>query len=126
MFPFHQAFSSYSVHDLEQARTFYQDTLQLNVKVEAYMLEIELPGAGHVLLYIKDNHEPATFTVLNFKVEDIEGTVTHLKDKGIVFESYDMPHLKTDEHHIFNAEDMNIRQAWFKDPSGNILSVIEG
>ena len=125
MFSFKEAFSSFSVHDTEKARAFYEGVLKLKVVVKDYIIELHVPGAGTVMVYPKPNHEPATFTVLNFSVSDIEQVVKQLKADGITFESYDYPELKTDENNIFTVKEMNIRQAWFKDPAGNILSVIE-
>ena len=125
MFSFKEAFSSFSVQDTEKARAFYEGVLKLKVVVKDYILELHVPGAGTIMVYPKPNHEPATFTVLNFSVSDIEQTVKQLKADGITFESYDYPELKTDANNIFTVKEMNIRQAWFKDPAGNILSVIE-
>jgi catechol 2,3-dioxygenase-like lactoylglutathione lyase family enzyme len=125
MFQHNGAFSSYSVHDTEKARAFYEDILGLKVVVKEYIMELHVGGAGSILLYPKDNHEPATFTVLNFKVGNIEEAVKTLKGKGVTFESYDLPGIKTDANNIFSVKEMSMRQAWFKDPSGNILSVIE-
>lgn len=89
-------------------------------------MELTAPGAGTIFVYPKPNHEPATYTVLNFKVNDIGVAVKQLKDQGVKFESYDLPGMKTDENNIFTVKEMNMRQAWFTDPAGNILSVIEG
>jgi len=119
-----EAFSSYSVQDIEKARAFYEDILGLRVVVKAYMMELHVSG-NNIMIYPKDNHEPATYTVLNFKVDDIDATVKALKVKEVKFESYDLPGMKTDENNIFTMEEMNMRQAWFTDPAGNIISIIE-
>lgn len=125
MFRNSKAFSSFSVDDLGKARQFYGDLLGLNIVEEEYLLELHLQGAGHITIYPKEDHIPATYTVLNFSVPDILAAVNALKGKGIRFESYDLPGLKTGDDHIFRDEDMHIRIAWFRDPAGNILSVIE-
>ncbi len=120
-----KAFSSFSVNDLNKAKNFYTNTLGLDVSGAAEGMGLELFG-GNVFIYSKPNHEPATFTVLNFPVDDIDGAVDDLKSRGITFESYG-GEMKTDEKNIFRGGDSgkgpNI--AWFKDPAGNILSVME-
>jgi len=124
MFKDVQAFSGYSANDLEAAKKFYGDTLGLQVKtgIEG-ILELHIAGSSPVIIYPKENHEPATFTVLNFPVPDVEEAVADLKAKGVVFESYDLPNFKTDHDNIFRGGGPLI--AWFKDPAGNILSVLE-
>jgi catechol-2,3-dioxygenase len=117
------AFSGYSVNDLQAAKNFYTETLGLNVTEQPEGLAIELTGGGMVFLYAKPNHEPATFTVLNFPVEKIEDAVAELEKRGVKFEHYDMPDLKTDSDGI--ARGGRPLVAWFKDPAGNILSVLE-
>jgi catechol-2,3-dioxygenase len=118
-----RAFSGYSVNDLQAAKNFYAETLGLNVTEQPEGLAIELTGGGTVFLYAKPNHEPATFTVLNFPVEKIEDAVAELEKRGVKFEHYDMPDLKTDSDGI--ARGGRPLVAWFKDPAGNILSVLE-
>lgn len=121
-----QVFSSFSVNDPQKAKEFYEKILGLQVDENTEMgglLTINIPGSNNVMVYPKPNHEPATFTVLNFPVDDIEAAVKELKAKGVVFESYDMPGLKTDEDNIVRSEGPLI--AWFKDPAGNILSVLQ-
>ncbi len=112
-----------SVNDIQKAKEFYGQTLGLEVS-DAMMglLELHLKGDNKVLIYPKPNHTPADFTILNFPVENIEETVKWMKEKGVAFESYDEP-MKTDEDNIFRGGGPVI--AWFKDPAGNILSVIE-
>jgi catechol 2,3-dioxygenase-like lactoylglutathione lyase family enzyme len=124
MFAHSKAFSSYSVNDLKKAKEFYRNTLDLKVSESPEGLELQVPGGASVFLYPKPNHTPATFTVLNFPVDDIDKAVAELKGVGVRFEHYDLPNLKTDEKGI--ARGPNGPQiAWFKDPAGNILSVLE-
>ncbi|MCD8741164.1 VOC family protein [Mucilaginibacter roseus] len=124
MFKPTSAFSGFSVNDIEKARQFYGTTLGLEVKLnEMGVLDIKLPGGSSAIIYPKPNHEPATFTVLNFLVSNIEDAVKDLKEKGIQFESYDHPQLKTDDDNIMRGNGPTI--AWFTDPAGNILSVIQ-
>ena len=118
-----KAFSGFSVNDLAKAQDFYGETLGLEVTEANGMLEVTLGSGATVLIYPKDNHEPATFTILNFPVADIETAVAELKKQNVEFESYDLPGLKTDENDIARGEGPAI--AWFTDPAGNILSVLE-
>lgn len=120
-----KAFSGYSVNDLQEAKKFYGEMLGLEVAQQNEMpvLHLKINGGHDVILYEKPNHEPATFTVLNFPVSDIEETVRELKSKGVQFESYDLPGLKTDDDDIMRGNGPTI--AWFTDPAGNILSVIQ-
>ena len=117
-----QAFSSFSVNDLQQAKQFYRDILGMDVSENEYTLELHIGGGQKVMVYPKANHAPASFTVLNFPVDDIEQAVDQLTGKGIRFEIYNDPELKTDEKGIFSEGPLI---AWFKDPFGNILSVIQ-
>jgi catechol 2,3-dioxygenase-like lactoylglutathione lyase family enzyme len=115
-------FSGFSTNDIARAKAFYADTLGLEVTEENDMLTLHLAGGGRVLIYPKDNHEPATFTVLNFPVEDIDKAVDALTKAGIEFERYEGS--GQDERGIVRQYPPPI--AWFKDPAGNILSVLEG
>ncbi|SEE49294.1 hypothetical protein SAMN04489740_1554 [Arthrobacter alpinus] len=118
------AFSSFSVSDVAAARDFYQDTLGLAVTEQDGMLTLHLGGGGTVLVYPKDaSHEPATFTVLNFPVPDIEVAVEALVASGVELEHYAGTPMETDTKGIFRQGGPLI--AWFKDPSGNVLSVIQ-
>ena len=119
-----KAFSSFSTNDLAAARKFYAEDLAIEVKAQDHFLELQI-GEQEVLIYPKDNHEPATFTVLNFYVQDLEKEVAALKQKGVPFESYDTPDIKTNEQDILEDPAMQMKIAWFKDPAGNILSLIE-
>jgi catechol 2,3-dioxygenase-like lactoylglutathione lyase family enzyme len=118
------AFSGFSVDDTQKAKEFYGRTLGLDVSESDGMLTLHLAGGADVLIYPKPNHSPATFTVLNFPVGDVDKAVADLKKRGIRFEVYDLPGLKTEETGIFRGGGPVI--AWFKDPAGNILSVLEG
>jgi predicted enzyme related to lactoylglutathione lyase len=124
MFRNSKAFFSFSVNDMGAAKEFYSRTLELNVEETPEGVSLQFAGGGVVFLYPKPNHEPATFTVLNFPVDDVENAVAELKKRGVRFESYDLPDLKTDEKGIFRGNG-GPAIAWFKDPAGNILSVLE-
>jgi len=123
MFKDTQAFSGFSVDDIPKAKAFYSQTLGLNVVEENGMLQLHIAGGHPVLIYPKPNHTPATYTMLNFPVDDVDKAVDELTRKGVKFQHYDMPDLKTDEKGIARGEGPNI--AWFTDPAGNILSILE-
>lgn len=124
MFKDTKAFSGYSVNDTAKAKAFYSVVLGIDVRDdEMGIIELHISGGIPIILYPKPNHEPATFTVLNFPVPDVEKAVKQLKDKGVVFESYEFENMKTDPDNIFRGGGPFI--AWFKDPAGNILSVLE-
>lgn len=114
------AFGSYSVDDVEAARGFYGNKLGLDVSMsEMGFLEVTLGGGGRLMIYPKDDHRPASFTVLNFMVDDVEATVDKLNAAGIQMERYDG----------FGQDDKGISHdmgtiAWFKDPAGNVLAVL--
>lgn len=123
MFKNISAFSSYSVDDLEKAKNFYGNVLGLDVSEisEMGLLNINFSNGSKLMIYPKENHTPASFTVLNFPVESVEQAVDDLVTKGVVFEQY--PDFKTNEKGISSELGQTI--AWFKDPAGNILSVLE-
>ena len=123
MFKNTHAFSGFSVNDIRKAKAFYGETLGLDVSESNGLLTLHIAGGTKVLIYPKPNHSPATFTILNFPVERIEPAVARLKQAGVHFERYDQPELKTDDDGIFRGGGPLI--AWFKDPAGNILSVLE-
>ena len=123
MFKDTKAFSSFSVNDLEKAQSFYGQTLGLAVSELPEGLQLNLAGGGMVFIYPKPNHTAATFTVLNFQVSDIEAAVDELTKHGVHFESYE-GELKTDGKGIHRGE-KGPPIAWFKDPAGNILSVLQ-
>lgn len=117
-------FNSYTTNDIGASKQFYGETLGLEVfENEMGILEIKAGGSNKFVIYPKDNHMPATFTVLNFEVKDIAVEVDDLIAKGVVFEQYGEP-FKTDEKGICRS-DYRFAIAWFKDPAGNILSIIE-
>jgi catechol 2,3-dioxygenase-like lactoylglutathione lyase family enzyme len=119
MFAHTKAFSGFSVDDIEAARAFYADTLGLRVTEANGMLHLDIEGGRDTLIYPKKDHVPATYTILNFPVDDIESAVNELRARGVRFEQY--PQL--DAKGIFRGGGPLI--AWFTDPAGNILSVLE-
>ena len=121
MFKANEAFASFSVNDIQRASEFYAQKLGLDVSESAEGLDVRL-GGERVFLYPKPNHTPASFTVLNFIVDDIEKAVDELSNLGVRFEKYEGG-IKTDEKGIHRNEGPMI--AWFKDPAGNILSVLQ-
>jgi catechol 2,3-dioxygenase-like lactoylglutathione lyase family enzyme len=123
MFGNTKAFSGFAVDDIEKARQFYAETLGLEVTEENGMLTLRIAGDRPVLVYPKPNHTPASFTILNFPVEDIEPAVDQLAARGVVFERYEGTPAATDEKGIFRGGGPLI--AWFTDPAGNVLSVVE-
>ena len=118
-----RAFSGFSVDDVGAAHAFYAETLELDVAAENGMLWLDLPGGSRVLMYPKADHAPATFTVLNFAVADSESAVEWLTGRGVRFERYEGTQLETDARGIFRGGGPLI--AWFTDPAGNVLSVIQ-
>lgn len=126
MFKKSDAFSSLAVNDLEAARKFYAQTLGLEVTDAPGtkgILQLKLGSGARVLVYPKPDHVPATFTVLNFPVENVERAVAALTERGVRFEIYREGPVQTDAKGISLGEGPRI--AWFRDPSGNILSVLE-
>ena len=117
------AFSSFSVTDLNKAKAFYGKTLGLDVSELPEGLQLNLADGFNVFLYPKPNHTPATFTVLNFAVDDIDEAVDELNSLGVKLEKYDQAEIRTDAKGIMRGNGPQI--AWFKDPAGNILSVVE-
>src|SRR5450759_1237654 len=120
------AFSGFSVDDLQKAKAFYAETLGLEVTdgPEAGTLNLRLHGGGHVFIYPKGKgHTPATFTILNFPVADVEKAVDGLTAVGVVFEHYDMPDGGQDAKGILRRDGLVV--AWFKDPAGNVLAVLQ-
>ena len=123
MFKDTKAFSGFSVNDVQQAKEFYSQTLGLDVSESHGLLQLHIAGGTTILMYPKENHTPATFTILNFPVANVEQAVDELARRGVHFESYHDGDLVTDEKGIFRGGGPKI--AWFKDPAGNILSVLE-
>lgn len=121
-----KAFSSFSVDDIHKAKEFYGHILGLEV-TETYggrLLKLHLAAENSILIYPKTNHTPATFTILNFPVDNIEQTMKELLERGVYFEIYNEGDVKTDEKGISLSRE-GPKIAWFKDPAGNILSVLE-
>jgi catechol 2,3-dioxygenase-like lactoylglutathione lyase family enzyme len=121
MFTNSKAFSGFAVPDVEQARAFYGDTLGVRTSEEHGLMFLHLAGDRDVLVYPKPDHEPANFTILNFPVDDVEAAVDELTARGVTFERYDG--MDQDEKGIMRGQGPDI--AWFRDPAGNILSVIK-
>jgi catechol 2,3-dioxygenase-like lactoylglutathione lyase family enzyme len=121
MFKDTRAYSGFSVNDLEAARAFYADTLGLEVTLDHGLLFLHLAGGTSIVVYPKPDHVPASFTILNFPVADIEAAVDALAGRGVRFQRYEG--IATDERGILRGNGPNI--AWFNDPAGNILSVLE-
>jgi len=118
-----KAFSGFSANDMGKAKEFYGSTLGLKVSESHGLLTLHLAGGNSVLIYPKPNHTPATFTVLNFPVDNVDQAADELSKRGVRFEIYDRPEIKTDKNGIMRGDGPTI--AWFKDPAGNILSVIQ-
>lgn len=124
MFKHTKAFGGFSVNDIQKAKEFYSNVLGLEVKDGIMgILELHIEGNNPVIVYPKPDHEPATFTILNFPVDDIDKAVDALIEKGVVFEQYGDA-IKTDEKGI-SRDNGGPDIAWFKDPAGNILSVLK-
>jgi hypothetical protein len=118
-----KAFSGFSAGDIAKEKEFYAGTLGLNVSESHGILTLHLAGGNDVIIYPKPNHVPATFTVLNFPLNDIDVAVDELNKRGVQFEQYDLPEIKTDKKGIKRGNGPTV--AWFKDPAANILSVVE-
>ncbi len=125
MFDTRKAFSSFAVPDTTAAKTFYGDTLGIDVSEEGEILGLELTDDRHIMVYPKVDHSPAAYTVLNFEVDDIEAAVDALAESGVEVTHYagTATDTDTDEKGIFRVGDL--AQAWFTDPAGNILSVLQ-
>jgi catechol 2,3-dioxygenase-like lactoylglutathione lyase family enzyme len=119
-----RAFNGFAVPDTGAAKAFYADVLGLEVTEENGMLHLQVGGGTPTLVYPKQDHVPATYTILNFPVPDVEAAVDDLTAKGAVFEKYEGTPAATDEKGVFRKGGPLI--AWFKDPAGNVMSVIEG
>src|SRR6188768_140817 len=118
-----KAFSGLAAPNTAKVKEFYSKTLGLKVTEEHGLLTLHLAGGNNVLIYPKPDHVPANFTILNFPVNDVDRAVAELTDRGVRFEKYDGPQIKTDEKGIMRGNGPTI--AWFKDPAGNILSVVD-
>jgi len=124
MFKSTHTFSSFSVDDIQRARDFYGNILGLEFSTPMDQLQLHIAGGYKIFIYGKPNHVPATYTVLNFPVDDIDKAVDELAKKGVKFEIYNEGQMQTDEKGIVRNGGPKI--AWFKDPAGNFLSVLEG
>lgn len=128
MFRNSKAFSGFSVGDIAKAKAFYGETLGLDVRQEGDMgLTLHLAGGTTIFVYPKEDHQPATFTILNFVVDDIDATMDALKDKGVQFVHYNNDELPQDEKGVLRglSAGMGPDIAWFEDPAGNVLSVLQ-
>ncbi|TMB83017.1 MAG: VOC family protein [Chloroflexi bacterium] len=122
MFRDSHAFSGFSANDIPRAKEFYGQTLGLEITEDNDMLTLHLAGGGTVLIYPKENHEPASFTVLNFPVSDVDAAVDSLTKAGVTMERYEG--FNQDERGIMRDQGPPI--AWFKDPAGNVVAVLQG
>ena len=123
MFTPNGAFSGFSINDLDAAKKFYGETLGLAVRENAMgFLNLELASGATVLAYVKPDHEPASFTIMNFEVDDVESAVDDLNARGVVTKIY--YGIADDDKGIMRGNGPDI--AWFKDPAGNVLSVLKG
>lgn len=119
-----QAFASFSVNDLEKAKDFYNNTLKIDIEKENdTFFNLALPSDQYVAVYEKPNHKPATYTILNFIVENIDESVKELKQAGIEFKQYNINDMSQDEDGIFRTEEFSM--AWFEDTSGNTLALLQ-
>lgn len=123
MFREARAYSGFAVDDVEAAKAFYGQTLGLDVRESHDQLELHLAGGTKVLIYPKDDHDPASFTILNFPVDDVDAAVAALTAAGVQMARYDDLGPTTDEKGIFHGDGPTI--AWFKDPAGNVLSILQ-
>ena len=121
----YNAFSGFSVKDIEEAAEFYSQVLGLDTKPEGYGLRISLPGGGTAYTYPKPDHQPADYTILNFEVDDIDEAVDELASRGVKFEYY--PDMNQDDKGIARGLKVNRGPniAWLKDPSGNTLAILQ-
>lgn len=122
MFKATKAFSGFAVDDIAAAAQFYGETLGLDVSEENGLLSLRLAGGAVVMVYPKPDHTPAGFTILNFAVDDVERAVDELAQRGVTFQRYEG--FEQDERGIAR-DDRGPAIAWFTDPAGNILSVLE-
>jgi catechol 2,3-dioxygenase-like lactoylglutathione lyase family enzyme len=125
MFKDTTAFSSFSVPDLAEAKQFYGGTLGLEIEERPEGLNLKLAGGASVFLYPSDTYTAPKHTVLNFSVENIDEAVDALNERGVRMEQYDLPTMKTDERGILRGEEGPRAIAWFRDPAGHILSVLQ-
>lgn len=121
------AFSGFSVDDIDAAKEFYGTTLGLEVESNPMgFLDLRLPSGGSILVYSKPNHTPASFTILNFPVADIDAAVDDLISRGVQTKIYSDAEFSSDERGIVRGEGQGPDIAWFRDPAGNVLAVMQG
>lgn len=126
MFTTDRAFSGFSVDDIEAARRFYGETLGLRVEDDAMgFLELHLASGATILIYGKTNHEPASYTILNFPVADIDAAVDDLNARGVTTKIYPDAEFPTDHRGILRGNGEGPDIAWFTDPAGNVLAVMQ-
>jgi catechol 2,3-dioxygenase-like lactoylglutathione lyase family enzyme len=123
MFRDTKAFSGFAVDDIAKAKDFYGDTLGLEVSEDDGLLTLHVAGGRPTLIYPRPGHTPAEYTILNFPVDDVEEAVDALAERGVEFERYEGTDIETDEKGVFRGGGPLI--AWFKDPAGNVLSVLQ-
>lgn len=120
------AFSGFSVADIDAAKEFYGTTLGLDVEVNAMgFLDLKLPRGGSILVYAKPNHTPASFTILNFPVADVDAAVDELNDRGVQTKIYSDDEFPSDSRGIVRGNGQGPDIAWFRDPAGNVLAVMQ-
>lgn len=120
------AFSGFSVDDIDAARSFYADTLGLDVETNAMgFLQVRLASGGGILIYAKPDHAPASFTILNFPVDDIDAAVDELRERGVDTKIYPDDVFPSDERGIVRGEGRGPDIAWFRDPAGNVIAVLQ-
>jgi catechol 2,3-dioxygenase-like lactoylglutathione lyase family enzyme len=120
------AFSGFSVDDIDAAKEFYGATLGLEVSTNAMgFLDLRLPSGGSILIYAKPNHEPASFTILNFPVGDIDAAVDELNSRGVKTKIYSDAEFASDDRGIVRGNGQGPDIAWFRDPAGNVLAVLQ-
>ncbi|WP_149084226.1 MULTISPECIES: VOC family protein [Microbacterium] len=120
------AFSGFSVDDIDAAKEFYGTTLGLDVEVNAMgFLELRLPRGGSILVYAKPNHTPASFTILNFPVADVDAAVDELNERGVQTKIYGDDEFPSDSRGIVRGNGQGPDIAWFRDPAGNVLAVMQ-
>ena len=125
MFQSAGSFSSFSSNRIDESRRFYGEVLGLQLEEAMGGLHLALPGGGRVFIYPKDDHEPATFTVLNFEVDDIDAAVDALNERGVQTKIYSDDQFPSDDKGIVRGgPDFGPDIAWFRDPAGNVLSVL--
>jgi len=120
------AFSGFSVDDIDAAKEFYGTTLGLDVEVNAMgFLDLPLPSGGSILVYSKPNHTPASFTILNFPVADVDAAVDELIERGVQTKIYSDDEFPSDARGIVRGNGQGPDIAWFRDPAGNVLAVMQ-